>query len=121
LPHTDRQIHPWLCREDLVQFCRAHDIRIEAYSPLTRGIKLQDEALVAVAGKYGRSTAQVLIRWGMQRGYVTLPKSEKQARIVQNADVFSWEISEEDMKALNALDSYFVTGMCCAAVGRWMD
>jgi len=103
------EIHPWLGRGDLVQFCRTHDILIEAYSPLTRGIKLQDAALVAMAEKYHRSTAQLLIRWGLQHGYVSLPKSEKRERIVQNTDVFGWEISEEDMKALDALDCYYIT------------
>lgn len=113
------EIHPWLCCGDLVQFCRAHDIVVEAYSPLTRGIKLQDAKLVAMAERYQRSTAQILIRWGLQHGYVTLPKSEKQHRIVENADVFGWEISEEDMKALDAWDCYWLSGMYAVALDCW--
>jgi diketogulonate reductase-like aldo/keto reductase len=106
------QVHPWLTREDLVRLCREHDILVEAYSPLTRGIKLQDPGLVAMAERYHRSTAQILIRWGLQHGYVTLPKSEKEARIAQNADVFDWKISDEDMKALDALDCCYITCSC---------
>lgn len=62
------ELHPWLCRKDLVQFCESHDIALEAYSPLTRGMFLGDQTLASVAKQYSKSPAQILIRWGLQHG-----------------------------------------------------
>ncbi|SAM05242.1 hypothetical protein [Absidia glauca] len=103
------EITPYLQRNDIAKFCQEHDILIEAYSPLTRGEKLQDAPLVSVAEHYNKSTAQVLIRWALQKGYVPLPKSVTKSRIVSNADVFDFTLSEEDMAVLDSLDEHFVT------------
>jgi diketogulonate reductase-like aldo/keto reductase len=72
----------------------------EAYSPLARGFRMKDKALKAVAETYGRTPAQILIRWSFQKGFVPLPKSNKKARIKANAEVFDFEIGEEDMRRL---------------------
>lgn len=69
LPQINQvELHPWLCRNDLVDYCTHQGIALQAYSPLTRGQKLEDPALVALAGKIGKSPAQVLIRWSLQKG-----------------------------------------------------
>ena len=97
-------------REDLVALCRQHDITIESYSPLTKGQKLKDPALMAIAQNYGKSTAQILIRWVIQKQAVALPKSVNEARIQQNIDVFDFTISEADMQALDKLNENLITG-----------
>eukprot|EP00898_Chlorokybus_atmophyticus_P008948 jgi/Chlat1/9054/Chrsp94S08355 len=104
------EVSPYNTREELCAFCLKHNIQIEAYSPLTQGLKLRDPKLVEIAKTYGRTTAQILIRWAMQRGYIVLPKSVKPARIRENADVYSFSISDEDMKRLNSFDEGLVVG-----------
>ncbi|RUS17616.1 putative reductase [Endogone sp. FLAS-F59071] len=103
------EITPYLTREALVNFCRDNDIRVEAYSPLTLGQKLNDPTLVSIARQHGKQPAQILIRWSLQRGLIPLPKSVNKQRIVANADVFGWEISEEAMEVLGTLNEGFVT------------
>ena len=94
------ELHPWLARPDIVSWLRERKVVIEAYSPLVKGQKMDDPLLKKIAEKHGRSTAQVLIRWSLQMGFVPLPKSETPSRIEGNADVFGWELDEEDMKSL---------------------
>ena len=77
---------------------------IEAYCPLVRNEKTKDPTLKSLAEKYGKSQAQILVRWALQKGWVPLPKSITSSRIVENADVYGWEMSEQDMKTLDALD-----------------
>lgn len=100
----------YLHRKDTIDFCRENGILIEAYSPLTRGRKLDDPRLVVIAAKYDKTPAQVLIRWSLQHGFVTIPKSVNQGRIVENAAVYDFEITEMDMETLNGLDEQFTTG-----------
>jgi diketogulonate reductase-like aldo/keto reductase len=100
------EFHPYLYQQDLLAFCRAKGIVVEAYSPLTHGERLEDPKLVAIAKKYSspkaKSTAQILIRWALQHGLVVLPKSSNRRRIFENADVFDFEISEDDMRLLDS-------------------
>jgi len=99
------EFHPYLYQQDLLAFCRAKGIVIEAYSPLTHGERLKDPKLVAIAKKYSssemKSTAQILIRWALQHGLVVIPKSSNRRRIRENADVFDFQISEDDMRLLD--------------------
>lgn len=104
------ELHPWLGRAELVKYCKDNEIALEAYSPLTRGQKLDDQDLVKISTRYGVSPAQILIRWSLQKGFITLPKSVTGARIKENIQVFSFEITSEDMKALDDLNSDLVTG-----------
>ncbi|MFQ6128895.1 MAG: aldo/keto reductase [Thermoplasmata archaeon] len=97
------EFNPYLYQKDLLDFCRFHDIQLEAYSPLTRGLRLNDPKLVAIASTYSKSPAQILIRWGLQHGVVVIPKSSKRERIYENADVFDFAISPEDMRILDSL------------------
>ncbi|CAI2165198.1 16702_t:CDS:2 [Funneliformis geosporum] len=104
------EIHPWLTRNDIVTFCAQNDILVEAYSPLTKGNKLKDKKLVKIAQKYNKTSAQILIRWGLQHGYITLPKSINKDRIIENVNVYDFEIEEDDMESLDKLDQHLVTG-----------
>lgn len=103
------ELSPFLQRRELVAFCRSKGIAIEAYSPLARGRKLADPRLTTVAEKYGKTSAQVAIRWSLQMDYIVIPKSVTESRIIENADVFDFELSQEDMAALDLLEEGFWT------------
>ncbi|KAK5134043.1 hypothetical protein LTR08_007048 [Meristemomyces frigidus] len=94
------ELHPWLARPDIVTWCRARSIHLEAYSPLVRSTKMSDPLLLPLAAKHGKTPAQILLRWGLQQGFVVLPKSVTHARIEQNADIFDFELDEGDMRGL---------------------
>jgi methylglyoxal/glyoxal reductase len=98
------ELSPYLQQPELVSFCRDAGIALQAYSPLTRGQRLTDPALIAVAEGVGRTPAQVLIRWGLQKDFIVLPKSVTPSRIVENADVFDFELDDAQMAQLDALE-----------------
>ncbi len=98
------EFHPFLYQADLLAFCQGHRIQLEAYSPLTRGHRLDHPVIKAVAADYRRTPAQILIRWGLQHGLVVIPKSVRPERIRENAQVFDFELSGTDMARLDALD-----------------
>ncbi len=98
------EFHPFLYQADLLAFCQGHRIQLEAYSPLTRGHRLDHPVIKAVAADYRRTPAQILIRWGLQHGLVVIPKSVRPDRIRENAQVFDFELSGTDMARLDALD-----------------
>lgn len=100
----------YLTRQEILEMCRERGIVVEAYSPLTKGRKLDDPDLVRIAGKYGKTTAQVLIRWAIDHGFVVLPKSARSLRIIENGAVFDFTLSKEDMTFLDGLDGNLVTG-----------
>ncbi|KAK0725573.1 aldo-keto reductase-like protein [Lasiosphaeris hirsuta] len=99
------EVHPWCARPEIVDWCRKRGVVVEAYSPLARGTRFKDKGLKEVAKKYGKTPAQVLIRWSLQKGLVPLPKSNKKLRIKANADVFDFELEEEEMEGLES-DEY---------------
>jgi diketogulonate reductase-like aldo/keto reductase len=104
VPDVDQvEFNPFLYQKDLLGFCENKRIQLEAYSPLTRGTKLKHPVVVEVARRYSRSSAQVMIRWGLQHGLVVIPKSSKPERIKENSEVFGFEISQADMSKLDAL------------------
>jgi diketogulonate reductase-like aldo/keto reductase len=96
------ELSPYLYQKDLLEFCRSHDIQVQGYSPLTKGLQLNDPKLLDMAAKYSKSCAQILIRWALQRGVVTIPKSSSKERITENAEVFDFTISSEDMRLLDS-------------------
>jgi len=100
----------WASRREVLDLCAASHIAVEAYSPLTKGRKLADPPLVAIAMRHDKTTAQVLIRWALQKGFIVLPKSSRPQRIAANADVFDFDLTGKDMAALDALDQGLVTG-----------
>lgn len=98
------ELHPWCQQRGIVDYCKNNGILPEAYSPLTRGRYLDNEVLVEIAEKHKKEPAQILVRWALQMGYVPLPKSSQQTRIVSNSQVFDFELSKDEMDALYALD-----------------
>jgi diketogulonate reductase-like aldo/keto reductase len=98
------QFSPFEFRRGLLEACERRGIAVEAYSPLGTGRHLGDHAVAGIAERLGRTPAQVLIRWVIQRGLVVLPKSTHRERIEQNAQVFDFELSDEDLAVLDGLD-----------------
>ncbi|WP_423409518.1 aldo/keto reductase [Heyndrickxia sp. MSNUG] len=98
------EYHPHLAQTELLEFCKAEGIQMEAWSPLKQGELLSEPTIVEIAESHGKSPAQVILRWDLQNGVVTIPKSIKEHRIVENADVFNFELSSEDMDRLNSLN-----------------
>ncbi|KAF9146405.1 hypothetical protein BGX30_000751 [Mortierella sp. GBA39] len=104
------EVHPWLTRQEIVSFCESQHIAVQAYSPLSRGHKLQDPMLIKIGEKYSKSPAQILIRWSLQKGYIVIPKSSHKDRIEQNADVFDFDLADGDMSVLDSFNSDYVSG-----------
>jgi len=98
------EFHPLLTQKELLRYCADRGIQLEAWSPLAQGRLLNHPALQAIASKHGKTTAQVILRWDLQLGVVTIPKSIRQERIAENAQVFDFELSEEDMRAIDGLN-----------------
>ncbi|KAK7747699.1 hypothetical protein SLS62_008945 [Diatrype stigma] len=103
------EVHPFNTREDIRAVCAKHGIVVQAYAPLVRGLRMQHPTIVQVSNKYGCTPAQLLVRWSLQHGLVTLPKSVQKKRLYENADIGGFKISDEDMATLDALDEHLVT------------
>ncbi|MGF2621080.1 aldo/keto reductase [Bacillus sp. HNR-4] len=98
------EYHPRLTQKELQAFCKEQGIQMEAWSPLMQGQLLDNETLQEIAEKHGKTTAQVILRWDLQNGVITIPKSTKEHRIIANADVFNFELTKEDMEKIDALN-----------------
>ena len=105
------QFSPFKYRRALLEACEQREVVLEAYSPLTTGRSLRDERLARIAERSGRTPAQVLLRWAVQRGIPVIPKSTRRERIVENAQIFDFALSDADMEALDALDETGGTGL----------
>ncbi len=103
------EFHPYLYQKELLEFCDSHKIQLEAYSPLTKGRKLNEPELLKIAAKYSRTSAQILIRWVLQKEAVVIPKSSRKERIEENARVFDFSISGDDMKILDSFNEDYRT------------
>ncbi len=99
------EFHPHLQQPELVTFCEDHDIRFESWSPLKRGRILDHPTLTAIASTHGVTVAQVVLRWNLQRGIVTIPKSVTKDRIEENADLFGFSLTPEEVSAIDGLDA----------------
>ena len=104
------EVHPFLQRTELVNYCKQHGIVVEAYSPLAKASELDDPTLNAVAQELGVTVAQVMLRWSLQKGCVPLPKSVHAERQKANLDVFGFHLSDEQMARLDALEKGVPTG-----------
>ncbi len=98
------EYHPRLTQKELQAFCQQQDIQLEAWSPLMQGELLDNTDLQEIADKYGKSIAQVILRWDLQNGVITIPKSTNEHRIAENATVFDFELTTDDMKRIDSLD-----------------
>ncbi|KAJ5661046.1 Aldo/keto reductase subgroup [Penicillium longicatenatum] len=99
------EIHPWCPRDDVAEWLQKRNVVVEAYSPLVQATRMKENVLQTLAKKHGKTPAQILVRWSLQKGYVPLPKSVTDSRIQENAQVFDFELSPEDMASLK-LNSY---------------
>lgn len=110
-PQVDQiEFHPGWLQAGTLRYCRDNDILVEAWSPMGRSDALTNETIVGIAEKYGKTPAQLCIRWVMQHDVLPLPKSVTPERIEDNLRVFDFEISPEDMRALDKLD--LIGGQC---------
>ncbi|MDT0688325.1 aldo/keto reductase [Salegentibacter sp. F188] len=104
------EFHPKLVQQSLIDYCGKNNIRYQAWSPLMRGKILETEELMHLAKKYDKTVSQMVIRWSLQKGVMTIPKSVHKERIFENSQVFNFEISAEDMERIDSLDSQERTG-----------
>ena len=104
------EVHPYLVQDPLRDFCRQQGIAVEAWSPIARGRVLTDPTVVAIADKTGRTPAQVVLRWHVQRGDIVFPKSSRPERMAENFEIFDFDLTDEDMAAITGLDRGERTG-----------
>jgi methylglyoxal/glyoxal reductase len=98
------EYHPHLAQKELREFCKQEGIQLEAWSPLKQGQLLNDPTLMEIATKYNKSVAQIILRWDIQNEVVTIPKSIKENRIKENANIFDFELTAEDMEKIDSLN-----------------
>ncbi|TMN21472.1 aldo/keto reductase [Lentibacillus cibarius] len=98
------EYHPHLTQEQLKAFCEEEDIQLEAWSPLKRGRILDEPVLREIAAKYNKTAAQVILRWDVQQNVVTIPKSTHEHRIKENAAIFDFELTRDEMEQINSLN-----------------
>ena len=98
------EFHPYLVQQDLIDFCVSKNIQYEAWSPLMQGQIFDLDVMKDLASKYNKTIAQVVLRWDLQKGVITIPKSSKPERIKANANLFDFELSDEDVQLLDSLE-----------------
>lgn len=104
------EFHPRLVQQSLLDFSKENGIQYESWSPLMRGRILQNQTLKGIAAKYGKTVAQVVLRWNLQKGVIIIPKSVHKSRIIENARIFDFRLTEEDMQQIDSLDREERTG-----------
>lgn len=105
------EFHPELIQHDLIDFCKLNKIQMEAWSPLMRGRIFQIPLFKILSEKYNKTISQIVLRWDLQMGFVTIPKSTNIERIIENTDIFDFEISIEDMIQIEKLNKGLRIGM----------
>jgi len=98
---------PWLYLKDELQYCTEHKIQLQSYSPLTRGQKFNDERLLKLSKKYNKTPAQIILRWNIEHGISTIPKSSNKKRLKENFDIFDFSLSKEDVEWMDGFDENF--------------
>ncbi len=98
------EFNPFLYQKDLLSYCNSKGIMIVAYCPLVRAKRMDDPNIAAIASRFDKTPAQILIRWGLQHGMVSIPKSTNQTRIEENFNIFEFKLSHDDMDLLDSLD-----------------
>jgi diketogulonate reductase-like aldo/keto reductase len=108
VPAVDQvEFSPYLFLEDLLNECKRKNIQLQAYTPLVRGQRFSDPRLIALASQYEKTPAQIILRWMLQLKVSTIPKSSNSIRLKENFDVFNFQITENDMKKINAFNENF--------------
>lgn len=98
------EFHPFLVQQELLNYCNEKQIQYEAWSPMMQGKIFDMPEFKTLAEKYGKTIAQVVLRWDLQKGVITIPKSSKKERIRENADIFDFQLTEEEVNYLDSLD-----------------
>ena len=98
------ECHPYLVQQSLIDFCQSHKIVFEAWSPIMRGAVNNIPLMQELSEKYKKTPVQITLRWDLEKGIVTIPKSVHKERIISNADIFDFELSKDDIKRIDALD-----------------
>jgi len=98
------EYHPHLAQLELKEFCESENIKLEAWSPLKRGALLDNHVLLKIAERHNKTVAQVILRWDVQNGVITIPKSVSEERIIENAAIFDFRLSEKEMESINQLN-----------------
>lgn len=110
-PMVDQiEFHPGYMQRETVQLCREHGIQVEAWSPLGTGKMLHHPLLMEMGEKYGKSAAQICIRWCLQNGVIPLPKSVDRSRMAENMQVFDFAIADDDMERISAIEDFGGSG-----------
>ena len=104
------EVHPYLTQDEVRAFCGEHAIAVEAWSPIAQGKVLDDPVITSIARAVGKTPAQVVLRWHIERGDIVFPKSVTPARIKENIDIFDFELSGEDVAFITALNKNQRTG-----------
>jgi 2,5-diketo-D-gluconate reductase A len=104
------EVHPFLAQDDVRSFCHEHEIAIEAWSPIAQGLVLDDPTITEIAKRVGKSPAQVVLRWHIQRGDIVFPKSVTPDRIRENYEIFDFELADIDVAMISGLDRGERTG-----------
>lgn len=98
------EFHPYFYQEELLNYCQEHQIAVQAYAPLARGAYLDDEILQVIADRHRKTTAQVGLRWSIQKGVSVIPKSTNPERIKTNCDIFNFSLTDEEMDIIDGLN-----------------
>ncbi|MFY3790830.1 aldo/keto reductase [Ureibacillus sp. MALMAid1270] len=110
-PMVDQiELHPYLSQKPLLNFCKENGIAVTAWGPLGRGQIVEDEKIVQLANKYNKTAAQIILRWHYQNDVITIPKSVTPSRIEENINIFNFELIQEDIQAIDALNRDYRTG-----------
>ncbi len=98
------EVHPYLVQDELRAFCAEHEIAVESWSPLGRGVVLDNPVITEIASRVGKTAAQVVLRWHIERGDIVFPKSIRPERMAENLDIFDFTLDGDDVAAISALD-----------------
>jgi diketogulonate reductase-like aldo/keto reductase len=104
------ELHPGYTQSEAVEYCKKNNILVEGWSPLGSGRVLSDPRLLDIAEKYNRSTAQICLRWCLQKGALPLPKSVTVSRIIENSNIFDFEISADDIRRIDSFETFGESG-----------
>ncbi len=101
------EFSPWLFQKDLLDYGKAHQIQLQAYSPITRGLKFKDPRLVKLGNKYQKTAAQLVLRWHLEHGVSPIPKSSKKERLLENCNALFFRLETEDVQIMDGFNENF--------------
>lgn len=113
LPQVNQiELHPWCTQESIVEWCNKHSVVVVGYSPLTQTKRFEEPIVVELTKKYARTPAQILIRYSLQKGFVTIPKTIRPSKVDENANVFDFALNEEDMQRFDEIGRFSAYHVC---------